>query len=153
MTGIKDRHYKLTEKLLYNYNMLKASIKNMKQEINELENDVVGPSSISYETEKTGKTYKTNRPTEETAIKNITYIDLLEKRIEMTQSKIERIDRSIEALNEVEKQVVRLRYIDSIQWFQIAYKLKYTERWCKHLRTQAIKKIAVGIYGETAISE
>ncbi|KNF06988.1 DNA-directed RNA polymerase specialized sigma subunit, sigma24 [Gottschalkia purinilytica] len=149
---IKDSYYKSTEKLLYNYNMLKVSIENMNAEIRELESES-GVTSIDYESEKIAPTNKIGNPTEEVAIKNITSIDLLKKRIEKTQDKIDKMDRAIEKLSESEKQIITMRYIDGKQWFEIAYEANYNERWCKELRKRAIKKLTIGVYGYTALIE
>ena len=48
----------------------------------------------------------------------------LEKRIKITESKLERIDRAIEALNDTEKQIITERYINGKQWWQVAYSVR-----------------------------
>lgn len=150
MSEIKEKYYRATEKLLYNYKMLKVSIENMKAEIEELKKES-GITGIDYKKEKTSETYKITQPTEEQSLRNITQEYLLRKRIEITQSKIDKIDRAINKLNEREKEIIKMFYIDGKQWYEIAFAVKYSERHCKRIRQQAIKKIAVGIYGEDAL--
>ena len=151
MTEIK--YYKAAEALLHNYNMLKISIENAKLEIEEVKNKDIVIKGISYDGIKSSPTFEIKSQTEDITIKNIEYIDLLTKRIEITQNKLSRLDNAIDSLNEIEKQIIKMRYIEGLQWYQIAYKMRYTERWCKQLRTQAVTKMAVGLYGEKAIRE
>ena len=149
---IKNSYYKSTESLLYNYNMLKVSIENMKLEIEETEkND--GTTGIKYDGVQTSPTFKFSSQTEDTSIRNIETIDLLKKRIEITENKIERVDNAIEALNGTEKDVIIKRYLEGKQWYIVAYEVNYNERWCKELRKRAIEKIAIGLYGYRALLE
>ncbi|HHV27946.1 MAG TPA: hypothetical protein GXX63_12235, partial [Tissierellia bacterium] len=116
-------YYKATEKFLYNYNSLKASIENMKQEIEEMDYREI--SAINYQKEPVSETYAFHSATEESAIYAAERKNLLEKRIKITESKLERIDRAIEALNDTERQVIIERYINGKQWWQVAYAVKY----------------------------
>ncbi|MTI49688.1 MAG: hypothetical protein FH761_17800 [Firmicutes bacterium] len=151
MNKIIDKYYKSTEKILYSYKMLKVSIDNLESEIVELKKES-GMGAINYDTQKTSPTFKINKNTEDQAIKNITEIDLKEKLIEVTTNKISRIERALDALNDKEKTIVEMRYFEGKQWFEIAYKIQYSERHCKRIRSNTIKKLAIGIYGERAVA-
>lgn len=142
-------YYKATEKFLYNYNSLKASIENMKQEIEEIE--YLGMSAINYDHEITGKTFAFHSLTESEAMRAADRKQMLQQRIEILESKIERIDRAIEALNKTEQKIINLRYKEGRQWWEIAYEMRYSEKWCKELRKRAVNKIAVGLFGEDAL--
>ena len=142
-------YYKATEKFLYNYNSLKASIENMKQEIEEMDYREI--SAIDYEHEPTSETYAFHSTTEESAVYAADKKSLLEQRIKTTEGKIERIDRAIEALNDTEKQIITERYINGKQWWQVAYSVRINERWCREIRRRAVNKIAIGLFGEEAL--
>lgn len=144
-------YYKATEKFLYNYNSLKASIENMKQEIEEMDYREI--SAVNYENETTGETYAFHSTTEEAAVYTADKKSLLEQRIKTTEGKIERIDRAIKALNDTERQIITERYINGKQWWQVAYIVKFNERWCKEIRRRAVEKIAIGLFGEKAMQE
>lgn len=144
-------YYKVTENYLYNYNSLKISVENMKQEIKELDYREI--SAINYAKEPTGKTYAFHSRTEESAIYVAEKKRLLEKMIKATESKLERIDRAIAALTDIERQIIIERYINGKQWWQIAYTVKFNERWCKEIRRRAVMKIAIGLFGEKAMHE
>lgn len=147
---IKDKYYKNIERLLYNYNMLKINIEIADKQLDELkESD--GMTSITYDEEKSSPTHKFHSQTEDTAIRNITVEDLIIKRKEKLRNKLEILNLLISGLNNIEKKVIEMYYIEGRQWWQVAYEVKYSERWCKHIRTEAIKKLSIGLYGEEAI--
>ncbi len=140
-------YYKATEKYLYNYKSLKANIENMKTQIKEL--DYSSVKGANYD-------YIDNGGYKKSAVEStVLYIDKkrsnLERKIIELKSKLERIDKSIEALNEVEQFIIKERYFEGKQWWKIAYKLRYSERWCKELRSRAVEKISIGLWGEDAL--
>lgn len=147
---IKDKYYKSVEKLLYNYNMLKINIEITDKQLEELKYED-GITGISYDGEKICKTYKFHSKTEDTAIRNIEVEELLKKRKEKLQSKLDILDKLTEGLNEVEREIIRMYYIEGKQWWQIAYEVKYSERHCRRIRAEAICKLAVGLYGEEVL--
>jgi len=147
---IKDKYYKSVEKLLYNYNMLKINIEITDKQLEGLKYED-GITGISYDGVKTGKTYKFHSQTEDTAMRNIGVEELLKKRKEKLQSKLDILDKLTEGLNEVEREIIRMYYIEGKQWWQIAYEVKYSERHCRRIRAEAICKLAVGLYGEEVL--
>ena len=147
---IKDKYYKSVEKLLYNYNMLKINIEITDKQLEELKHED-GMTGISYDGEKICKTYKFHSQTEDTAIRNIEAEELLKKRKEKLQSKLDMLDKLTEGLNDIERDIIRMYYIEGKQWWQIAYEVKYSERHCRRIRSEAIGKLAVGLYGEEVL--
>lgn len=148
---IKEKYYKETEYLLYNYKMFKISIENMNKEIEFIKKED-GAKGISYDGIRTSPTHKFSSATEDTALSNIEKIDYLEHSIRKIENKIERIDRAIEGLTDSEKSVVLDKYLKGQQWYIVAYNVCYSERQCRNLRRSAIEKIAIGLFGEIATS-
>ncbi len=140
-------NYKKVEDLLNNYEMLKISIKNKQQEIEYLDKED-GLTGISYDEVSTSPTNKFSSATEDTALSNSEKRHYLEHSIEGIRRQIESIDRAMEGLTELERAVITEKYIEGKQWWQVAHQVKYSERWCKKLRTDAINKLTVGIYGQ-----
>lgn len=149
---IKDKYYRNIERLLYNYNMLKINIEIADKQLEELKEED-GMSGIAYDGVQTSETYKFNSQTENAAEKNITAGEIINKRKEKLKEKLDTLDLLISGLNDLERQVIEMFYIQGKQWWQIGYAVKYSERWCKHIRTEAIKKLAIGLHGEEAIEE
>lgn len=136
----------ITEKYLYNYRPLKASIENMKKEINDLNYYICS----SLKLDNIGGIGYKGSITEMAAIniqekKNNTRFEII---------KLEnRIDRSIEVLSEIEKYIIEEKYFEGQEWWKIAYELRYSERWCKELRRRALIRIAISLFGEKAMKE
>lgn len=149
---IKNKYYKQTENLLYNYKMFQISIENMRNEIEELKKED-GLGAINYDTEPISPTFKFSSTTEDVAISISEKIDYLEHSIRRMESKIQAIDKAIEGLNEEEKCIISNRYIDGQQWYIVAYKVGYSERHSKRIRTDAIIKIAIGLNGDRIIEQ
>lgn len=139
--------YKKVEELLSNYKMLVISIANMEQEIDHLSKED-GMSGIAYDSISTSPTNKFSSSTEEVALSNSEKIHYLEHSIERIKRQIESIDRSLGGLEEVERQVVTERYIESRQWWQVGSIVKYSESHSKAIRKRAINKLVIGIYGD-----
>ncbi|MBZ4656496.1 MAG: putative sigma factor [Thermoanaerobacter sp.] len=149
---IKDKYYRETEYFLYNYKMFEISIENLKREIEYLENED-GVTGIDYSSEKISPTYKFSSITEDTVLAVSEKIHYLQRCIERIQSKIDSINRALEGLTEIEREIIEKRYFEGKPWYVIAYEVSYNERWCKELRRRAISKIAIGIHGDTALLE
>lgn len=138
--------YAKVEQLLSNYKMLEISIRNMKQEIEYIEKED-GMSGISYDGISTSPTNQCKSATEGIALSNMEKIHFLEHSIERATRQIEKVDRALEGLEEIEKQIINEKYINSRQWWQVAGIVKYSESWCKQIRRRAISKLIIGIYG------
>ena len=139
--------YESIENLLYNYRMLKINIEIADNQLEELK-DEDGMTGISYDGISTSSTNLTSNPTLNVAERNITKEELILKRKEKLEIKLNTLDRLIDGLSEIEKQIIIKKYIDGLQWWQVGYSVKYSERHCKRIRTDAINKLVVGLYGE-----
>lgn len=142
-------YYRATEKYLYNYRALEASIENMKREIDEIE--YIGVRATNYEQSDNGD--PSSSTVENEVVWRENKIGALKKKIAILESKIERIDRAIDALNGIEKQIIEGKYFRGEQWWQIAHEVKYSERHCRRLKTNAVNKISVGLFGLPAMGE
>jgi len=139
-------HYKETEKILYSLNPLKASIENMECELEELkEGKDIGLTGTVI-TEKIGPTNAFNSATENEAMYIIERQELLKRRIKATTRKVNRINRSIESLDNTEREIIAMRYLKGNQWWEIAYAIKFSERHCKRIRNSAIEKITIALF-------
>lgn len=147
---IQDKYYREIERLLYNYNMLKINIEIADKQLEELREED-GLTGINYEGVQISETYKFHSQTEDAAEKNITAEELILKRKEKLENKLEVLDKLIEGLNSIEKTIIKMYYIQGKQWWQIAYEVRYSERHCRRMRSEAIGKLAVGLHGERAI--
>ena len=138
--------YAKVEKLLSNYKMYKISIENLEIEIEYIKEED-GLKGIDFEGISTSPTNVTSDITSDTVLSKMEKVHYLERTIERNQKDIESVDRALDGLEGIEKTVVVERYINARQWWQVASVAKYSERHCKRIRTEAINKLAVGIFG------
>lgn len=131
--------YKRTEYCLYNYKHMKAEIKNIDLEIEQME--YLGCAGVTYE-EKSSPTNSFSSSVENEII-------IREKRIaELNQSKrdtsriISKIDNALETLDPRDFEIIKLRYFDNINNRSISIKLDLTEEWICTLKAIVINKLS-----------
>jgi DNA-directed RNA polymerase specialized sigma subunit len=134
--------YKQTEKWLYHLDALKTRIQNLKQQYKEKEMEAEG-EGIDYSKDKLCQTYKFNSTTENIGL-SLVEIHMM---IEGLQTRVEIMERSLEMLNTTEKRIIGMKYFKNEPWFNIAYEVQYSERQCRYIRTNAVKKLATAIFG------
>jgi RNA polymerase sigma factor (sigma-70 family) len=136
-----DKNSRIVEDLLYSYRSLKVEIKNIDLEINQLENEYQGCSSIGYE-ERSSPTNKFNSSVENEMLAKRFRPEYLKKRKEKIITQIQQMDNAIEILLSREQDIIRLRYFEKISNKDIAAKLDLTEQRVSGIKTEIIKKIA-----------
>lgn len=139
-------YYKETEYLLYNYKMFQINIENMESEIEYLRKEE-GMTGISYDGVNISPTYKISSMTEDVALSNSEKIHFLEHNIKYYKRQLEKIDRAMEGLTPIERQIIYDKYIEGKQWYMVAYNNNCSESTGKRYRRRAIKKLVLGIYG------
>lgn len=150
MIQVKDKYYRMAEKCLKSYNLIKAHIGNLEEELKVIElEDGVG--AIDYSREKTGETFKINKLVEEVAVKKMDRKDLVLKQIELYTNKINKIDNALKSLEEIEGRILIDKYFIHFQWWEVAYKVHISERHCKRRRSIAINKLAFIFYGKESL--
>lgn len=111
-------YYRKIEGMLYNYPNLKAEIKNIDLEVEELENDYVSCGAIGYE-EKTQSTNKFSSAVENKLTTKEARILYLKKERRRLEIQVERIDNILSVLTESEKLIIELRYFKRFEFKDI----------------------------------
>ncbi|SKB28425.1 phage transcriptional activator, RinA family [Acetoanaerobium noterae] len=149
---MKADYYKGTEKILYNYNYLKANLEIKLKELHEIQLDD-GVSGINYEGVSTCKTYKISQPVEDIAVLNLEMINSITQNIKKLKSKINSIEMSLSLLSDEEREIIQMKYFDSMNWPQISNKVNMSERHAQRIKNNAINKMKVGLFGIIALEE
>lgn len=87
-----DKLYKKTEGKLFSYKKILDDINVINLEIAKVDNDYVGCSGISYDSEKTGKTYNISNSVEQEVIRKeerINYLQYRKRELEIEKKRIE----------------------------------------------------------------
>lgn len=131
--------YKATEYYLYNYKTMKAEIKNIDLEIEQME--YVGCAGISYE-EKSAPTNSFNSSVENEIINRERRIAILNQSRREILIKINKIDNALETLEPRDLDIIKLRYFDKLNNRIIAIRLELTEEWICTLKAIVINKLS-----------
>lgn len=144
--------YSKVEKLLRNYNMLKINIQNLEQEIAFIKDDIT-LKGVDYDSISVSPTNEIKSVVENEVLSRTEKIEYLEHIIKRHRKDIEKLERALEGLEDIEHTIVVEKYINAKQWWQVASIVRFNERWCRELRKRAIDKLVVGIYGDRATSK
>ncbi|RXI62916.1 siderophore-interacting protein [Clostridium tetani] len=142
--AMDEKTFKKTEGVLYNYKDLEVEIKAVELAIKELEIDYKGCRGIGYE-ERTGETYRINRPIEDEIIYKEKYIEKLELEIEKKKILKEKIENAIRILDDRESEIIKLRYFikPKKSWVAIGMEVKMDKDYCSLIcKEQIIPKLA-----------
>lgn len=138
--------YKKLEAMLYNYKNTLAEIKNIKIEIEDVEQSYSGISSICYDNMPKANTISSSVEREiEHKEKRIEYLtNLLVKK----ENEIKRIDNAIEVLTDSERNLIELCYFNKVRVKDAAIKLYVTEQTICRNKSTIINKLIPLIYIE-----
>ena len=140
---------KVIETWLREYNDLTIQLNAYKTLYAELLLQVKNGDAIAYDKDKLSPSYKFSSDTENKAIE----LAILSTKVNHLDNKITVVNEGIKQLNEKERNIIELRYMQTnkwdrqLTWVQIARITKYDERWCKEIRSRAINNLALVMFG------
>lgn len=147
-------YFKATERYLYNYRAIKTNIEILEQQLEMVKSDFKGASAVDTTREPVSKTYKFTSATEDEVLQREGDIAKLEEEILRQKNVVEKIDKAIALLPELERAVVNMKYIsgEGLSWVQIAERVGYSVDHCKgKVRRKAVERVAVVVYGLKAL--
>ena len=129
-----------TIKRIKKYKELKADIVDIDIKIQELEEDMLGPTGVGLE-ERTGKTYKITSSVEIQAEQHSKEKDKLLKLRVMREREIARIDNALTILKEEEKDIVITALIEQKRYALLEIKYDRTYSRIKQIEREAKMKM------------
>lgn len=143
---IKKEYYVETIRLLENYNMLKINVVKDQEEIENIIKYKDGYLSGGSEF-GSSKTNNISRVVENIVIDRVDRKGKLEENAYNTYVKIDKIDRALDVVPRAQKQVIILKFFRHWKWYEISNEMHFSERWCKVLKSKAIRSISVALFG------
>lgn len=116
--------YRKTEHMLYNYRRTNIEIKNIRIEIEDIENSFRGIGSVIYD--DMPKASNTASCVENEVEKKEQKIDYLNMQITKKENEIKKIDNALESLNEEDRIIIEEFYINNKTNVYIARKIDKT---------------------------
>jgi ArpU family phage transcriptional regulator len=135
--------YTKTEEWLYKLDALKERIKNLKMQYEETELKAQS-DGIDYSKDKLSNTYAFNSSTENIGIK----LAEIQQEIKEQENRVTMLESGLSILNETEKSILTNKYLSNEPWWKIAYNCGYSERQCRRVRSKAIEKLSIALFGE-----
>lgn len=141
---------KVVETWLREYKELVIQLESYRALYNECELQVKEGRALTYDKDKISKTNNFYSETESQAIT----LANIKTTINHLDNKILVINQAIKKLNEKEKRVIELRYMQTnkwdkpLTWVQISYMMNYDISWCKELRRRAIDALTEIMFGK-----
>ena len=140
----KNKYYENVESMLYGYKKTLVEIKNIDLDIEEVMNNYIGCTAITYK-EKSAPTNKFNSVVENEVLsreKNIKYLNDLKRSKEI---QIERIDNMLSVLTEEEYRIIELRYFKKLQFKEVGNILCKSDIYLMSLRKKIIEEKLIPI--------
>jgi len=137
--------YRKTEAILYNYNKVKAQIKNIELDIESIKNEFNGPGAIGYE-ERTQSTNRFNSSVENEVVNREIEVNQLERYKRQKEIELLKVDNAIGSLTEREKVIIEMRYFKKYNNRMIAAKLDLTEEYICTIKKAAVNQILDSIF-------
>lgn len=131
--------YKDIEGILYNYKIIKARIKNLKEDLKSLDDVYINRSRGPADGMPRGSGI--SNPTAQTVEIIIEAKEKIKDQIIKDKRKIDKIDAAMEALKTDEKEIIQARYIEGHFWADVAAECNYSVSHAKRIRTNAINKM------------
>jgi DNA-directed RNA polymerase specialized sigma24 family protein len=145
----------LTEEMLKKYKYIIKFIEGREKEIKDmgLEDNTTTMAAISYDSIQVSPTYNIGRMTERKALDRIE--EETELKIELYENKKlkNKIERLVNNLSPIHKEVIQYRYLESLEWIEIADIMNYSKRQLINKKNEAIRSIAVELYGIKVFKE
>ncbi|WP_131043217.1 hypothetical protein [Clostridioides difficile] len=155
MSKTKKEFFNATKKYLEEYNQMDANINKLTWDIYNLNKCSVGDltKAINYNSIPTSKTYNINNKVEDKLVS--IEDEKIEKEIELYEmiALKKTLDTSINNLRYIEIEIIKFRYINKFEWFQISDKLFMEERQLRRRRDIAVASISIAIFGRKALTE
>lgn len=146
--------FKFTEKLLYNYSELESYISGLEDDIKEIKaGDILSIRAIRYDDIKTSPTNNVSKQTEDRVINVVSYIQDLEIKVYKEKKLKNKLKRAINNLETRRGQIVKLRYFNKMGWTEMAQELYHDEKTLRKYKNQAIKSIAIELFGTKVFKE
>jgi len=129
------------EGMMSEYREIEARIEILKAELAGL--DETGISAINYSANRV-QTGNISKTVENIAIKRVD----IEKEIRVAQTKLNMMQRALEALPEIERNVLMLKVIEKEPWFILSGKLHMSEQHLRRKKQEALESISKIMFGK-----
>ena len=142
---------KETKRILGQYNKMKVAVQNLTEEIEARTAALQGESVAiaRYGDEPMGGTSEltATEAAAERRMKTMADIAVMEQRKQDMERTLRAVDRALSCLSADDERLVRGRYINCCDWWQVAREAGYTEKWARDKGGRALRDVALMVFG------
>lgn len=151
---LRDECFKFTEKLLYEYKHMKSHIEQLEYLKNSIKSeDNITMRAITYDDIKVSPTYKISNVVRDGVIDSVKVSQEIEIDLYHEKSLLKKIDKAINNLDSVRKEIIKLRYFDKIEWNIMVTKVHGDEKTLRKYKKEAVTSIAIELFGSKVFKE
>lgn len=124
-------------KRLYGYNVDRARLENLKMKLEELELNTSMAINYSERVQSSG----ISNPTLNAVMEKEAKEEEIRTEIRTLGNKIRAMDNAIGALTSIEREIIRGRYLEGLQFWQVCSKVGYSSRRVCELQKSGLEKM------------
>lgn len=151
MADIKQ-YLDFTEEMLKQHKQMKVFLKNVEKRREALKNEIAELKGVSYDRVSVQSNNISN-PTEELVMNRYERMLELISEKDKTETIVKTLDTAIANLDDIHRKVLVMYIIDGKDWLSIEDELKYSERQLRKKKDEAVKSVAVALFGATTLKE
>lgn len=129
-----------TLKRIRKYKELKADIKELELQIEEIEDEIIGITAMPSE-ERTGSTNKFSSTVENQVIQLEKKTNDIQLEINKKRREVERIENAISVLKDEEKEIIEIVHIRHKKYYVAEEKLRISYQRVKQIEQDAVKRM------------
>lgn len=146
ITRLKDKNcIKVTEEILKEYKYIKLGLKTLREQLELIDEDIISLPAVGC-SERVQMSLS-GSPTEDSALEIIEQKKMIEKKIEENEALIKAVDRGLNNLDLIHREVLEHIVINRDGWVYTCDKLKYGETQLREKKKEAVKSMAYALFG------
>ncbi len=146
--------FEFTKDLLRNYKQMECYINTLEHLRDTIKaEDYQALRAITYDSDKISPTFKINNLEADGVIKAVKVVQEIELEIYSQKALKKQLDKAINNLSQIHKDIIKYRYGEGLQWNQVVDKVPYDEKTLRTKMKQAIKSISVALFGNKVFKE
>ncbi len=151
MADIKQ-YLDFTEETLRQHKQMKLYLKTLAKRKENLEKEISNLRAVTYDGVSV-QTSNTSSPVEDEVIKRYERMLDVVSETDKTEALVKKVDTAIANLDDIHRKVLTMYVVEGMDWISIEDKLPYSERQLRKKKDEAVKSVAIALFGATVLKE
>lgn len=151
MADIKQ-YLDFTEETLRQHKQMKLYLKTLAKRKDNLEKEIYNLRAVTYDGVSV-QTSNTSSPVEDEVIKRYEKMLDVISETDKTEALVKKVDTAIANLDDIHRKVITMYVVEGMDWISIEDKLPYSERQLRKKKDEAVKSVAIALFGATVLKE